>query len=38
MMWMYFELIKDATTGTHEQATAAMHRGFQRTRIVQRGV
>jgi hypothetical protein len=38
LMRMWFELIKDATTGTHEQATAGMHRGLQRRKIVQRGV
>jgi hypothetical protein len=27
---MYFELVKDETTGTHEQATAAMHCEFHR--------
>jgi len=33
-MRAYFELLKDAMTGTHEQATAAMrHRQIRRTPI-----
>ena len=37
LMRMYFELLKDLTTGTHEQATAAINRRQPR-KVVQRGV
>ena len=38
LMRMFFELLRDASGGTHEQATAAMHRGFQRREVRSRGV
>jgi hypothetical protein len=38
LMRMWFELMKDATNGTHEQATAAMHRHIPNRRPLQRGV
>jgi phage terminase large subunit len=38
LMRMWFELIKDATTGTHEQATDGMRRGMIRREVGQRGV
>ena len=39
LMRMWFELMKDATTGTHEQATAEMHRRFPvQKRMQARGV
>jgi hypothetical protein len=37
-MRMWFELIKDATTGTHEQATAGMNRRPMLRKLEQRGV
>lgn len=38
LMRMWFELIKDATTGTHEQATATMHRLQQRKIVEPRSI
>lgn len=38
LMRMWFELVKDATTGTHEQATAGMNRRPMPRRVEQRGV
>lgn len=38
LMRMWFELIKDATTGTHEQATTAMHRRPLTNRVESRAV
>jgi hypothetical protein len=38
LMRMWFELMKDLTIGTHEQATAAMHRHIPNRRPLQRGV
>ena len=38
LMRMWFELIKDATTGTHEQAVAAINRRQVPRKVVQRGV
>jgi hypothetical protein len=38
LMRMYFELLKDLTTGTHERATANMRRGQIQRKVVPRGV
>lgn len=38
IMRMYFELLKDLSTGTHEQANAGMHRRLPRRESAPRGV
>lgn len=38
LMRMYFEPLKDLTTGTHEQATVGIRRGQTQRKVVQRGL
>ena len=38
LMRMYFELVRDATTGTHKQAVAAINRKPIPRKLLQRGI